>query len=59
MFEGKAKSHRYLREVDCSRNISLKKIYFNQTGVLKVGTSKTVQQGRQADMAGRLTWQAG
>jgi len=38
--------HRYLRKIDCSRHISLKKIYFNK-------------QGRQANEAGRPIRQAG
>jgi hypothetical protein len=52
-------NHRYLKEVDCSRHISLQKSYFNKTRALVVGTNKTGQQGRWANKAGKLTSQAG
>ncbi len=32
--------HRYLREVDCSRHISLQKIHFNKARALVVDTNK-------------------
>jgi hypothetical protein len=48
-----SQNHRYLREVECSKYISLQKIHINKTRVLVAGTNREGWLTRQAG------WQAG